>query len=108
MRRILVFAVFLFFVSSCSSLFPKTVWYKPDTSLEKSYKDSCECMYDANKAYGDAHVLYYQCMRLRGYKELERLSGHIIRTYEQSMEYLPEGTQIRQADNMGLIYVTGY
>jgi len=99
----MVLLFILLFCMGCS----KTIWYKSkNTSLETGVQDSLECMYEANKAYGNPVLLYYQCMEVRGYKQLERMIGKPITNLEQIYEVLP-GTRIRQVDSYGLIYVMG-
>ncbi|KKM18773.1 hypothetical protein LCGC14_1662280 [marine sediment metagenome] len=104
-KLIISFTVIL--LTGCGNFWPKTIWYKPNTTLEVASQDSRECMYEANKAYGNAISLYYQCMEVRGYEQLERLIGKATFNLEQAQKLLPEGTRIQRADDMGLIFVSG-
>jgi len=102
MRKVSIIFVLLFCMG-CA----RTVWYKHNATLEDSVQDSLECMYDANKSYGDSIFLYYQCMSVRGYRQMEQIIGKPITNIDQVWENVPKGTRIRQVDHMGLIYVTG-
>jgi len=90
MKKLLTTICLLVLVSGCGTV----AWYRPDTSLDQCYRDSCECSYDANKSFGDHLSLYYQCMELRGYKEWPRKD-------------LPEGTRFRWNDKLMFTLVAG-
>ena len=88
------------FIFICGCGVPRTAFYKPNTTLEQSYQDCKECMYDVNKALGPKYELFGQCMGVRGYSGQEFFVEKELPNDLKQLRY-------QQIDQYGFIYAFG-